>query len=1050
MKTLLYKTILSFFLFFPIVTHSQTTNDTLIAYQNFIKGDSLSNKGDYGKAINTFKIASKIYQEQKIWSRYAQCLNEISYNFYRLDKLDEAQENANLSLKICRSKLHLNSLHEASALSHIAKVYRKKNKHNDALYLYKKALNITKHKVGVNHIKTADLYTNIGILYDDNFGYVEEAYKHYLKSLEINQKLYNSKKNNDLNGVYLNLAILYSRNGLYHQAQPYYEKAIKLNKAVYGENHPYIAEDYYNFASNFSFIGENYLALQYFKKGLNIMKSTYSDSDAPLGIFYEGIGNQNRRLGKLDLALKNYQKALKIYTESYGENDFSTANILSNIAYGVFLQKEDYKSALEYYNKSYNIRKRIFGDQHRNTYKLNQDFGELFEKQGLYDQALSYYTKYLNFAIKNFGNKNQKTAECSIDKARIHLKKRNYLIAAKEYQNAIIASTNNFEDVSIYSNPSSEDFVNPSTLLDATYGKAKALYFLGKEDNNKKTLLSAFSTFKVCDSLIDQTRNSYLFIEDKSNLGNNKSSIIYKDAINNALALFRFTDDSKYLFDAFYFSEKNRARLLEEQLKKIKAKKFANIPQDKLEIIEEFNSKLSFYKSKVYQIQNSKEQTVNPAINRYSDLIFAYTKKIDSSLNLLEKKYPKYHQLKYDNSIISVQTIQKELNPNSMFLEYFVSDDLIYAFSVTKENFWVDEIKIKDLKSKVSNFREAILYKDIYTFKKIGIELYQKLIAHIHTRANFENIVIAPDGALWNINFDLLLTKDTDSYNPKKLPYLLKKQSISYANSANLFFQKRQQNKNILRECLAFSFSDTISGTETIISKSPLSSSKNLPGAKEEIEAISKIVDGAYYYGKEATELNFKNMAHKYMILHLALHGELDDKNPENSKLFFSPIKDSIQDNYLYNHELYSLEIPAELAVLSACNTGTGKISKGEGIMSLGRAFQYAGTNSLILTNWNVLDETTPELMKYFYVNLNQGMTKAKALQQAKIKYLNNANAFRSAPLYWGGFYLIGDPSIIDFKAERKYSFLLLLAVLIIFLIVLLFIRRRHVLEKTL
>ena len=149
------------------------------------------------------------------------------------------------------------------------------------------------------------------------------------------------------------------------------------------------------------------------------------------------------------------------------------------------------------------------------------------------------------------------------------------------------------------------------------------------------------------------------------------------------------------------------------------------------------------------------------------------------------------------------------------------------------------------------------------------------------------------------------------------------------------------------------------------------------------------------------------------------MHGEIDNERPENSKLLFTKAKDTIEDNYLYGHELFAMNIPAELTVLSACNTCTGKIAKGEGVMSLGNAFQYAGTKSLVLSRWEISDNTTPILMKYFYTHLKAGMNKSRALQQAKLEYLKTADINRLDPFYWAGFYLIGDTAPIPFKNDN-------------------------------
>ena len=217
----------------------------------------------------------------------------------------------------------------------------------------------------------------------------------------------------------------------------------------------------------------------------------------------------------------------------------------------------------------------------------------------------------------------------------------------------------------------------------------------------------------------------------------------------------------------------------------------------------------------------------------------------------------------------------------------------------------------------------------------------------------------------------------------------------------------------------------------------------DLPGTRKEIKAIANIIDGQYYYGSEAIEANFKKNASRYNILHLALHGEVDNEHPENSKLYFTKNKDSIEDNLLYSHELFALDIPAELTVLSACNTGIGKIAKGEGIMSLGTAFQYAGTKSLLLSSWEVSDQTTPTLMKYFYTNLKEGMNKAKALQQAKLQYLNAADINRTHPFYWGGFYLVGDHAPISFSPNSYLYWILGFSVLAVILLSLFWYRKK-------
>ncbi|GAA4275503.1 CHAT domain-containing protein [Aquimarina mytili] len=1036
--------IVLFLTFFCCIINAQISKDTLQAHYNYIKADSLFKEGKYQESISLYQNAAVDFKNKSYWRRYAQALNEVSLLYYRLGDLKKSSENIHQTITLCREKLEKESIEESRALGFKGLIYSSQNHSYKALGLYKKALSILEKKVDSNDIKIASLFANIGVEYD-KLGLIDQTQENYEKALKINQYLYDQKKYNELSTVYLNLAILYSGNGLFNKAIPYYNKAIALDKEEYGEKHPYIADSYYNLGLNYSYIGETYLSLQYYNMALEIFRNAYAENSDIIASCYESIATKYIQLGKQDEALKNYNKALDIYSKNYGDQNFNTANIIANIgeAYSII---GDYTKALHYLKKSYKIHQGLFDKDHRNMFLILNQFGLLYKNQQNYTLANEYYTKSLGIAIQNFGEKNQKTAESYINIADVEYLNHNFSTAANNYHKAIIAGTKSFKDSSLSSLPNTDDYINVNTLLNAVYGKAKAIKSLAKKNNSEKELELSLSNFTLCDALIDKTRNSYVSIEDKVLLAST-SSKIYKEAIATSLVLHQKTKDDSNLENAFYFSEKNRARLLEEQLRKTKAQQFAEIPEEKLSLIENTRTTLALYKTKLYENSITSEKKDSITASTYSNLVFTLTQKNDSLMKRLELEYPKYHELKYDNSIISISDIQQNLPEKTTILEYFVTDDIIYGFLLSKNDFSVQEIKVSNLDKKILQLHKAITNKDIDAYREIAFTLYQELIQPFSFEKKNQHLIIIPDGMLWQLNFDVLLTEESGPKNPKELPYFLKTQVISYANSANLLFKKKEEPKAIIKECLAFSFSDTTSlATENSTSFAVLrSTDDDLPGTRKEIKAISDIIDGAYFYGKNAIEENFKQNAHQYALLHLALHGELDNENPENSKLYFTQVQDSTQDNYLYNHELYALKIPAELAVLSACNTGTGKISKGEGVMSLGRAFQYAGTRSLVLTNWEVSDETTPELMKNFYTNLKKGMNKAQALQQAKLQYLENADIYTSNPFYWGGFYLIGDTSTIDFQDHKTiYTYLAIAVFVLIFLLGLFYIKAKN------
>ncbi len=446
------------------------------------------------------------------------------------------------------------------------------------------------------------------------------------------------------------------------------------------------------------------------------------------------------------------------------------------------------------------------------------------------------------------------------------------------------------------------------------------------------------------------------------------------------------------------------------------------MPKTILDLEQHLKEGRSLYASEILQERTS-QFTDTFKIHTYENKLFDLNRKQDSLTHIIEKNYPKYYQLKHQDTIISILNIQKKLNHNTTVVEFFSSDSVSHAFVISKNNIYTTTLSTPKLTKPIEQLRKTITNKSIIPFKEVSHQLYTTLIQPIKDHIIGDELIIIPDGSLRHLNFELLLTQNDASKDPRVLSYLLKEYAISYASSATLLFTpfKNKTTSFKKQECLAFSFSNTkVSDSKTMSLVNLRNTHNDLPGTRREIKAISDIINGQYYYGSQAIEANFKKNASQYNILHLALHGEVDNERPENSKLLFTKSKDTIEDNYLYSHELFAMDIPAELTVLSACNTGSGKIAKGEGVMSLGNAFQYAGTKSLLLSSWEVSDQTTPELIKYFYINLKKGMNKAKALQQAKLQYLNTANINRLDPFYWGSFYLVGDATPMYFENNTK------------------------------
>ena len=186
---------------------------------------------------------------------------------------------------------------------------------------------------------------------------------------------------------------------------------------------------------------------------------------------------------------------------------------------------------------------------------------------------------------------------------------------------------------------------------------------------------------------------------------------------------------------------------------------------------------------------------------------------------------------------------------------------------------------------------------------------------------------------------------------------------------------------------------------------------------QQEVERIHQYLSGKLIKGSDANESTFYQLAPQSQLLHLATHGIANDDDPLQSGLYFSTEKDTLEDGFLSALEIYGMQLDADLAVISACNTGYGKLAAGEGVMSLGRAFSYAGCKSILMSLWLANDQSTAQLMDRFYYYLKKGQSKEKALRQAKLDYLTEANMINAHPYFWAGIIAVGDMSPIRLQS---------------------------------
>jgi CHAT domain-containing protein len=317
-----------------------------------------------------------------------------------------------------------------------------------------------------------------------------------------------------------------------------------------------------------------------------------------------------------------------------------------------------------------------------------------------------------------------------------------------------------------------------------------------------------------------------------------------------------------------------------------------------------------------------------------------------------------------------------------------------------------------------------------------------------------KNVILVPDGEVSYVSFESLLTRpviEKDSINYYGLPYLVYDNGFSNSFSATVHFIKPVKKSRPTKDILAFApnYNNVVAqntGFE-LLRQSDRDQLVRIPGVKEEVQKISEFMNTDVFQDFNATETNFKNSAPDYKVLHLAMHTILDDNNPLYSKLAFTQMVDSLEDGFLHTYEIYNMQINAELAVLSSCNSGFGTLQEGEGIQSLARGFAYAGCPSIVMTLWEVADKSTVELMERFYYYLDMGLSKSEALHKSKIDFLNNADQLKSNPFFWSSFVLVGDTKPI--YLNKKMVGLINIGILLIPLPVLLLFYRQYRKKKS-
>ena len=1068
--------LLGIFMVAPGNAQSSLTVDTLQARQWVIRADSLDGMSDYDSAITYYQKAAHVYQQHALWAYYVDCLNDITWGYRRLYKNSRAKRHARQALRESRAKLEENSEGQATAYRYLGLIYRDEGDYDLAIRYYQKARQM--HSSSGRSRLATQLYNDIGTLFFKK-GQYDTARMYHYKALHIQEKTaadslevsttyaylgdtyqqldsYDSAllyyfrgltiverelgtQNADATTFYNNIGTLYSTRGDYENALHYLRKSATVDEQISGDS-PYLAISLYNIGAMYTTMGGYHNALDYYRKSLAIDQQYYDDSHQQLAIDYYGLAYVYEKMQNYPLSLFWLEKVVAINEKTLPPIHLKVAEGYAAIG-ECYRAEGKFEDALRYLYRSIEVYEAL-QENNPSLFYPYETLGNIYRDLLDYEHALTYYQKAIAVGQKRWTGKHPDLASCYNTVADFYRKQNNLDSALRNYHYAMKA---NMIDTRRSRFTYSQNYLSPLPLLASYIGKAEIRERRFEQTHRPSDLHQAWADYQRGDTLIQQIRRTLQYANDRIALGE-KSLRVYEGGLRVSLALAEATDEPArshaYLAQAFRWAEKSRGGALALALADTQAKHVAGVPDSLLAQDRDLRVRQAYYRTQLTEPQAlDSEQVV-----QVEDQLFVLSRQHEALIERLEQEYPRYYALKYQPTERSLAEVQASLDDETALLEYLVGDSTVYVFTVTAQGSKVVSLaNDSTLQTSLTTLRSvldktATLSPDEaqHTLHREASRLYQRLVAPALESVNpsVQTLLIVPDGLLSYLPFEVLLTQPVDDRNAdqRALPYLLRKYRISYTYSAALqstfpTFSPRPASPRYV----AFAPSYTANSKKGRGDEVPLAWNQS------EVAQIGHYLKGNSRMGRQATEAQFKREASQYDILHLATHAFPDAEEPMQARLVFAApptaTNDSsgTEDGMLYAYELYAMELPTQLAVLSACHTGNGTWARGEGMMSLARAFIYAGCQSLVLNRWSAEDASTAQLMNNFYRYLAQGLPKHEALQRAKLDFLDQASPVYAHPFYWGGFVLVGDPAPIVYpRLNTGFSWLIVSVIILV------------------
>lgn len=915
---------------------------------------------------------------------------------------------------------------------------------------------------GISEITASNSHYYLGVFYLLS-GKNQEALNWLRLSSLIREKI-DLYDNNHAKCLF-NMGIAYNNLGDFNRMEQSILRSLEIEKKLYGESSPMLLSGFSALVTAYINLNEYSTAISYGNKALKLIEGSEENYISDIALIYANIGACHAHLSDYSKAILYLEKAESFYRENFLTEDEKYINLLNSLAATSFYLGNHEKSE-EYFKIGLD---KIKSENSALTLNFMNSFAITLGNSGNIERGEAVLISLLERASNSYGQGSREYYEVvknyadylriyKVDPERslrlyekciayldnheedlslsdpVHL---GYALVLAELGKSVKALTVIqkllFRGISESQTPSApgnppNDLIKPVqwsiNLLKAKY---RVLWDIYKNFGDQDFLFAAAETSELIISLVDKVRLTISEEDSRLVLGDRfRDSYLY--AIRDLDLCYKITGDITFLNKAFIYSEKSKVAGLLAATRELKATQF-HIPADIAEFERRLRSEIRFYDERVSEeiSGNSPDASI---ISKWKDLVMEATRKRDSLISMFETQYPEYHRIKYNTEVVLPDDIPGIAGRNTNYLNYVVSDTILYIFLVNRKLIKLFSIPVDSgFFSNVREFRDLLSYpsndakSSFRRFNATGTALYRILLDPVRKYFISDRLLISPDGILSYIPFEAIpmeeITSDAVLFN--EVRYLLKNFKISYTYSATFLSESFRKDNSLSNSLIAFApvYTGTINVDSLLNNREAAGVHlHDLPYARMEAEFVANMTGGRLFINNSARESVFKSEAGKYDIIHMAMHTVLNDEFPMHSKMLFYQGKDSVEDGSLNTYEVYGVPLKAKMVILSSCNTGTGILRSGEGIISLARGFVYSGSQSVIMSMWEIEDRSGTEIVRSFYRYLRRGASKSNALRRARIRYLANADMLRSHPYFWSSLVIYGNNSPLYFAGR--------------------------------